>query len=173
MKKKMLLSVLILATVSTVNAQNYKWWAGGKSHFWRTEYHTDMGVAPEIGYHITPKLTIASSVGLYSHLNHSEGAGFNYNYIILNPYMRYNAILSGNLLFFVDGGIDCKIGRGDAFQIGFKPGMAIFLSDRVTLALQFGFIGYNDGNGIGVRKDRGVGFDLSGYQSGFALFYSF
>jgi len=173
MKKIALTFILIIATLSTVCAQNYKWWAGGKTSFWRAESHTDFGIAPEIGYHLTNKFTVAGSVGLYSHINHSKGNDSNYNYVILNPYIRYNAIVTGNLLFFVDGGVDCRIGRDDAFQIGFKPGMAIFLSDRITLAFQFGFIGYNDGNGIGVMRKQGVGFDLSGYQSGFALFYSF
>jgi len=169
MKKIIFTVILTIVTVSIVGAQNYKWWAGGKTTLWIESERVTAIIAPEVGYHLTDKLTLAASVGIYSYILKDVD---NIHGLILNPYLRFNAVQRGNLLFFVDNGIEVGVGDIDGFQIGFKPGMAIFLSDRITLALQLGFIGYNDGKGIGNRRE-GIGFDLSGYQSGFALFYSF
>jgi hypothetical protein len=170
MKKISLLILVAIATVATASAQNYKWWIGGKSTLWVEDNRTTFIVAPEVGYHLSPKLTLAASAGLhsytYNNTNH-EDLGF-----VLNPYLRYSVFSKGNLLLFVDGGIEYGVGDIQGFQIGFKPGMAIFLSDRFTAAFQVGFVGYNDGEGVGGRR-KGTGFDLSGYQSGFAIFYSF
>ena len=168
--KKIIVSVIFtVVSLTAVNAQNYQWWAGGKSTFWLESDQVTVVIAPEVGYHLTPKFTLATSVGLYSYLYDNQS---NKNGLILNPYVRYNAIKKDNLLFFVDGGIDVGLGDIAGFQLGFKPGVAILLSDRIALAMQFGFAGFNDGKGIGGRR-KGIGFDLSGYQSGFALFYSF
>ena len=169
MKKMFLSIILAVITITVVSAQNYKWWAGGKTTIWIESDRATAIIAPEVGYHLTNKLTLATSVGIYSYFYNDFDDKHG---LIINPYLRYNAFLKGNLLFFVDSGIEFGMGEIDGFQIGCKPGMAIFLSDRVTLAIQFGFIGYNDGKGIG-NKREGIGFDLSGYQSGFALFYSF
>jgi len=156
-------------TLTVVSAQDYKWWAGGKTTLWIESEGVTAIIAPEVGFHLTNKLTLATSVGIYSYIyddwDDSHG-------LILNPYLRYTAFQKGNLQFFVDSGIEFGMGDIDGFQIGCKPGIAIPLSNRVTLTLHFGFLGYNDGNGIGSRRE-GFGFDLSGYQSGFALFYSF
>ena len=173
MRNFTLLFVFALVVCVSASAQDYKWWAGGKTSLWNTDDHAEFVLAPEVGYHLSKKLTIAASVGYYSSFNY-DNSSLNNNYVVLNPYLRFNAFLKGNVLFFVDGGVDCRTGKNDdAFQIGLKPGMAIFLTDRITAAFQFGFLGYNDGKGIGgVYKER-VGFDLSGYQSGFAIFYSF
>ena len=169
MKKITLSFILSVLTLTVISAQDYKWWAGGRMSLWSESNRTTVIMAPEVGYHLTNKLTLAASVGIYSYIyddwDNSHG-------LILNPYLRFNVLQKGNLMFFIDSGIEFGVGDIDGFQIGCKPGMAIPLSDRVTLALQFGFIGYNDGNGIGSRRE-GFGFDLSGYQSGFALFYSF
>ena len=175
MKKVALAVVFTIVSLTVVSAQNYKWWAGGRTAFWAESAKGSQSgrvtaiIAPEVGYHLTNKFTLAASVGSYSYIYEDAN---DMHGLILNPYLRYNAFLKGNLLFFVDSGMEFGIGDIEGFQIGCKPGMDIFLSDRVTLAFQFGFAGYNDGNGIG-GKNKGIGFDLSGYQSGFALFYSF
>jgi len=169
MKRILLSVILVVVTTSVASAQVYKWWAGGKTSFWAETDRVTAVVAPEVGYHLTKKLTLAASVGIYSSKYNNLDPQLG---IILNPYIRFNAIKKDNLVFFVNGGVEYGVGELDGFQLGFKPGMAILLSDRVTLGMLFGFIGYNDGKGIGGRRE-GIGFDLSGYQSGFALLYSF
>jgi hypothetical protein len=169
MKRFFILVIFTVVSFTVVSAQNYKWWVGGKSTFWLETDRATVIFAPEVGFHLTPKLALATSVGIYSYLYDKYN---NENGLIINPYMRYYAVVKGNLSFFIDAGVEYGLGDIEGFQLGVKPGMAIFLSDRITLALHLGFAGYNDGKKIGGRRE-GFGFDLSGYQSGFAVFYSF
>jgi hypothetical protein len=171
MKKLVLTAIIVIATLTGMNAQTYKWWAGGRTSFWTNDYGTSFSVAPEVGYQITPRLTVATSLAYHARTTDNsltpDFSGF-----VVNPYMRFTAFKSGILLGFVDGGMEFGIGDYDGLQIGFKPGIALLLTDRITAATQFGFIGYNDGNGIGGRS-KGVGFDLSGYCTTFGIFFSF
>ena len=169
MKKVVLLVIFTVVSFTVVNAQDYKWWAGAKSALWLESDQMIFVFAPEVGYHLTNKFAVAASIGFSSYQYDNNS---NKNELILNPYIHFKAINKDNLLFFVNFGVDYGLGDIEGFQVGFKPGMAIPLSNRVTFALQFGFLGYNDGKGIG-SKSKGVGFDLSGYQSGFVIFYSF
>jgi hypothetical protein len=172
MKKLILSATLIMVAWIGMDAQAYKWWAGGRTNFWTNDNVTSFGIAPEVGYHLSPKLTLAASLGFQAEnrkcfCNKKKTNGF-----LLNPYMRYTAFKSGIVLGFVDGGFELGLGDIDGFQIGLKPGIAVLLTDRFTAATQFGFIGYNDGKGIAGRS-KGVGFDLSGYCTTIAFFYSF
>jgi len=169
MKKLILPAIMAIATVMGMNAQTYKWWAGGRSTFWAGDSGITFLVAPEVGYLLTPKWTIASSLGVQA-VNNKNGKDM-YG-LIVNPYMRYVAFKQGILLGFLDGGVDFGLGDIKGFQLGFKPGVALLLTERFTVATQFGFIGYNDGKDIGARR-QGFGFDLSGYCSTIAFFYSF
>jgi len=175
MRKSALLTIIVIIGLTGMNAQSYKWWAGGRTHFWTDDYKTTFSFAPEVGYMITTKITLAASLAYQAvkfdnsnnHAMKPDFSGF-----IVNPYIRYTAFKSGMLLGFIDGGMEFGLGDFEGFQIGFKPGIALLLTDRITAATQFGFIGYNDGNGIAGRT-KGVGFDLSGYCSTIAFFYSF
>ena len=169
--KKLIASVIIsFAALAGMNAQTYKWWAGGRTTLWTGDNKNTFIVAPEVGYLLSPKLTIAASVGLHS-ISYKKTPGDIYG-LVLNPYMRYTAFKQGMLLGFVDGGVDVGLGDYEGFQFGLKPGVAILLTERFTVATQFGFLGYSDGKGIGFRE-QGFGLDLSGYCSTIAFFFSF
>jgi len=172
MKKLTFLAIFLLATLAGVNAQTYKWWAGGHTTFWAGDEGTTFNIAPEIGYHLSPKITLAASLGYYSFKGSTNQLAPDLNAFILNPYIRYTAFKRGIVLGFVDTGVDIGLGDYKGMQAGFKPGIAILLSERFTAATQFGFLGYNDGKGVGGRK-QGFGFDLSGYCPIIAFFYSF
>ena len=172
MKKYLLSAFLITTTILSINAQDYKWWAGGKATLWAGDNTTTMIIAPEIGYHLNQKFTAAASIGFHSYNN---DLGPDESGIILNPYIRYNAFKKGVLFGYVDGGFELGIGDFDLVQVGLKPGIAVAITNRLVVALQYGFIGYSDGKGVGLPNIRrkGVGIDLSGYQSGLAFFYCF
>jgi len=173
MKKSVLMAVIAIVTSTGINAQSYKWWAGGRTSFWVDDNCTSFSIAPEVGYHLTPNLTLATSLAYHViKMDNSDQPSPDISGFIVNPYIRYSAFKSGILLGFIDGGIEFGLGDFEGFQIGFKPGIALLLTDRITAATQFGFIGYNDGNGISGRT-KGVGFDLSGYCTTIAFFYSF
>ena len=171
MKKLILLAIVLIASTG-MDAQSYKWWAGGRTNFWEGDNATSFGIAPEVGYHLSPKFTLAASLGFQTNIQKYSSFSRKTNAFLLNPYIRYTAFRSGNVLGFVDGGFELGLGDIDGFQIGFKPGIAILLTDRWTAATQFGFIGYNDGYGIADRN-KGIGFDFSGYCTTIAFFYSF
>ena len=172
MKKLLILAIVLIATLTGANAQFYKWWAGGHTTLWAGDDGTTFNIAPEIGYHLSPKVTLAASLGYYSFKGSANQLTPDYNGFILNPYVRYTAFQSANVLGFVDTGVDFGLGDNKGLQAGFKPGVAILLTNRLTAATQFGFFGYNDGKGIGGRR-QGFGFDFSGYSTVIAFFYSF
>ena len=172
MKKYILSGILIMMTVIVVNAQDYKMWIGGRTTLWAGDGESTIIVAPEIGYHLNEKFTIAASVGFHSYnYDHID----DYSGVVFNPYIRYTAFKKGVLFGFVDGGVEFGVGDIKGVQVGFKPGIAVAITNRFTVALQYGFIGYSDGKGydFGVNRKKGLGIDLSGYQSGLAFFYSF
>ena len=168
MKKLSITAFIAIICFAGLNAQTYKWWIGGHTTLWAGEKNTIFNIAPEVGYLISPKITLAASLGYYSnHYDSMRSNGF-----ILNPYVRYVAFKQGIVLGFVDGGVDVGVGDMNGFQVGFKPGIAVLLSERFTAATQFGFFGYNDGKGIAERR-KGFGFDFSAYCPIIAFFYSF
>ena len=169
MKRLSILIIVITASFMGLNAQNYKWWAGGRALFWTGDAGVSYVIAPEVGYQLTPKWTIASSLGIQAN-NFKNGKDI-YG-IVVNPYLRYLVFKQGPLLGFVDGGVEFGLGDILGFQLGFKPGIALLLTERFTVATQFGFVGFNDGKQIGIRR-QGFGYDFSGYCSTIAFFYSF
>jgi hypothetical protein len=172
MKKFILLTIISLTAFTVMEAQAYKWWAGGRTSLWTGNDRTTFSIAPEVGYQFTSKFTVATSIGYHADSYKAGSMTTTNNGIIVNPYIRYTAFKSGILLGFVDGGIEFGLEKFKGAQIGLKPGIAILLTDRFTAATQFGFIGYNDGQDIGGRRE-GFGFDFSGYCSTIAFFYSF
>ena len=173
MKKLIFAIVISIMTLTGIHAQNYKWWVGGRTNLWLNDNVTTFSFAPEIGYQLSPKFTLAASLGYHTVVHETDkSVNQSLNGFIINPYMRYIAFKKGIVLGFVDGGVEFGLGDYEGVQVGFKPGIAILLNERFTAATQFGFIGYNDGNGIGGRS-KGVGIDLSGYCTTIAFFYSF
>ena len=163
---------MIIAVLTGVNAQTYNFWAGGRTTLWAGDDKGTVIIAPEVGYHLNSQFTVAASIGIHSVKYKNGHPSKGYTDVVLNPYLRYTAFKKGMLLGFIDGGVEFGLGDIEGVEIGFKPGVALALTDRVTIATQFGFIGYNDGKMIGGRG-KGFGLDLSGYRSSIAFFYSF
>ena len=176
MKKYVLSVIFILIALMELQAQDYKWWAGGRMTLWTNKDDSKVVVAPDVGYHLSNKFTIAASVGFHSYSFDDNSMSPDKSGFVLNPYIRYNAFRKGIISGYVDGGAEFGISDMKGFNIGLKPGSAIHLTERFCVALHFGFIGYRDGksDGIGINRSmKGFGIDLSGYQSGFGFFYSF
>lgn len=164
--------MIAIATLTGMKAQDLGFWVGGRTSLWSGDSKTSFTLAPEAGFEITPQLTIAASLALET--SHFDNSDFEDDYVgvILNPYMRYTFFKTGIVSGFVDGGLEVGLGDLDGLQIGFKPGIALSMSRRFTAVLHFGFVGYNDGEGIAGRSE-GIGFDLSGYRSSVGIYYSF
>lgn len=166
-----------MATVIGTNAQDYKWFIGGKAGFCngksngtRTTVYT---IAPEVGFRFTEDLAVATYFE-YRHSNQKHGGKkVTANEIVLAPYVRYTFLKSGIINVFVDGTASFGLSDLKGFEAGFRPGIAMDLTKRLSVVANLGFIGYNNGKGVG-RNDYGKGFkiDLSGYQSTVGLYLS-
>ena len=84
-----------------------------------------------------------------------KDADYNRNAFKINPYVRYKFAKAGDFTFFVDGGFSFTMihysntprvdGEDNANQwgLGFKPGIAYNLSDKVSLVAHVGELSYN------------------------------
>ncbi|MDR2652973.1 MAG: hypothetical protein LBC68_11810 [Prevotellaceae bacterium] len=203
MKRIILSAIFVMATVFSANAQTHKWFAGGGLGFWSSKSDnlfsaihtiddiylnyfpevktTVFSIAPEIGYNISDKFAIAASVNfVYSTTTFSENDYWSINDdkqsgFIINPYVRYSFLKKGIVSAFIDGSLAFGISDFKGFEAGIKPGVAIALTERFIAVVHFGFVGYNNGKGIGNYAEAGKGFgiDFSGYQSSLGFYYSF
>lgn len=166
-----------MATVIGTNAQDYNWFIGGKAGFHngkkndtRTTVYT---IAPEVGFRFSENFALATYFE-YRHSNQKQsGKKVTSNEIVLAPYLRYTFLKSGIINVFVDGTAAFGLSDLKGFEAGIRPGIAMNVTKRLSLVANLGFIGYNNGKGVG-RSDYGKGLkiDLSGYQSTVGLYLS-
>ncbi|MDR3226250.1 MAG: porin family protein [Prevotellaceae bacterium] len=178
MKRIILSAVFIMAIIVSANAQEHKWFIGGAVGF-DSKTNDDVKtktfiIAPEIGYNLSNHFAIATSLK-YAYISMKNGAvksdvdGFE-----ISPYIRYTFLKSGIVSAFVDANADFGLGDIDGFAAGLKPGVSVALTDRFHAVAHVGFLGYNDGKGVGSYEDgKGFRFDVSGYQTSFGFYYSF
>jgi hypothetical protein len=196
MKKVILSAIFVMATIFGANAQTHKWFIGGELGFWSSKIAngtyldyvfipadikiTAFSIAPEVGYNISDKFAVAASVNFtytkvkindyWEDQEAQKSSGF-----IINPYVRYSFLKKGIVSAFIDGSVAFGISDFKGLEAGIKPGVAVSLTERFSVAVHFGFIGYNDGKGIGnyAVAGKGFGIDFSGYQSSLGFYYSF
>jgi hypothetical protein len=169
--KKMILAALVAVASLSANAQV---WVGGQVGFSAGKTTVDgnkqgtganFTFLPEIGYSINDKFDIAVGIG-FTHFNGNGDAYLDFNGLddyayagladanrnsfILNPYVRYKFVKSGDFTFFVDGGFAYKFvhysgidDNGIGWELGFKPGVAYNISDKVSLVAHVGKLGYD------------------------------
>jgi len=180
MKKFLLLIAAVMVSVSAF-AEN--WYAGGSFSLWRdgTENETTFTLVPEVGYNLNDRWAIGTGIG-YEYL-YSDG--LHTNAFVFDPYARFTFFKAGPVNFFVDGGFGLALGKskfkdfsGDTlavFSVGFKPGIAVNLSEKVALVAHFGFLGYqgtNDAGNTAGYTECG-GFRFSGNDLSFGFYYNF
>lgn len=161
--KKIILSAIIAACALTANAQV---WLGGELGLTSLTEKlggnelttTALEVSPEIGYKLNDKWDVAAKLTFAHHENIDNLYGYSLpvadvdvNAYGINPYVRYTFAKTGNLSLFVDGGISYVTmhmkGIDDnvnAFGIGFNPGLAYSLSDKVSLVAHIGDLSYTN-----------------------------
>ena len=166
----MILAALVAVASLSANAQV---WVGGEVGFSAgkttnngTKFGSgaDFNLIPEIGYTLNDKFDIAVAIGI-AH-NNGNGKAYagtegydayrmvlddvNRNAFTLNPYVRYKFANAGDFTFFVDGGFSYTMihysgddNNGNQWGLGFKPGIAYNLSDKVSLVAHVGELSYN------------------------------
>ena len=145
MKKILLMAAFAVASL-TANAQV---WVGGGLGFNTqkakdADAQTVFNIAPQVGYNLDEKLSLGLELGLKVA---NEAAG-DYTDVTVAPFVRYTYAKMGIASLFVDGGFGLgsrKVSGQDAatiWHVGLRPGIAINLSDNLSIISQLGYLGY-------------------------------
>lgn len=157
----------------SMDAQIY---VGGSLGFNSTSYQQDgldsettITILPEIGYNLTDDFAVGATFGY-------ESWGDDDNAFTVAPYARYTFLKSGAVNLFVDGGLSYT-SRKDQYSdlsIGFKPGVAVNLTEKFSFVTHVGFLGFTEHNPKG--DDNNVtdfGLNLDGNFLTFGFYYNF
>ena len=173
MKQILMLAAIAMASM-TASAQL---WVGGNIGYnyndngagTETSY---LSISPEIGYSLSDKWDLGLNFD-YEMGKVKKGATI--HEFSFNPYARYTFAKSGIASFFIDGGLRFGAHKvkngGDAdviFGFGFQPGIALHVSDRVSLVTKIGSLGYRR-----VGDASTVGFNVNNEAITFGAYYSF
>lgn len=157
---------------------------GGEAGVWRdnADARTTATIMPEIGYNLSEKFAIGTTVGW----NHVHTTGINTNLVAFNPYARYTFFKSGIVGIFCDGTAGFGAGKtsykngGDSdtawtWQLGFRPGVSVKVSERFSLVAHLGFLGYMGANDAAKAAgyDDQWGLRLNGNDVTFGFYYNF
>jgi hypothetical protein len=174
MKKIVLMMVVMLATISA-SAQVY---VGGGLGFTGTKVEgvksTNIKILPEIGYELDENWSIGTVIGW----QYNKVEDYKVNTFQIAPYARYNFLHSEKVNLFVDGGFgvaSSKVKGCDAlnlWQVGFKPGVSVRLSEHFLFVAKYGFLGYKEAN-EGGYKAKEYGFDFDTDELSFGFHYIF
>ena len=171
MKKLMLVALALLLGFSA-KAQFY---AGGQVGLSFGSSATSVRILPEVGYTLNDKMSVGAVVG-YDLYDDKDWLTTDHT-ITLAPYFRYtflnlgpvrvfaDAQLNFNYGIYVDKSIDpAQTNSGVFFEGGIAPGIAIPLSDNLSLVAHIGRLGYYEG---------AFKLDVDGNALAFGLYYSF
>lgn len=169
MKKTILIMVVALLGAVTMSAQG-NWYAGGSLGFWNNDDTdaTTFSIAPEVGYNLNSNWAVGAELG-FDYLKVGDN---NTNVFAIAPYARYTYFKESKFSLFVDGGFGVAKAKDlDAsWNVGFKPGFAVNLTDKFALVSKFGFLGYQDAGELDLM--HGFGFNFTNNVS-FGFYVNF
>jgi hypothetical protein len=191
--KKILMTMVAAFAALSMNAQVY---VGGSVAFAAESSQKLAGdrsetifkLMPEIGYNLNDEWAIGAVIGFRSNkwdgvdqgsnaFASNMGSGVSETAFTFNPYARYTFLNAGKVNLFVDGGVDfTTYSKTDATKlgVGFKPGLAVSLTDNLSFVSHVGFIGWNSFNPDGDDNNTNAfGLDLHGENLSFGLYYNF
>lgn len=195
MKKLFLTIAVALGVFSAASAQS-NMWVGGTAGVWSSKVkggdsQLSFKVMPEFGYILNSNLGLGIAIGgAHTHGdadlkfddNHLTSKGSTNHYKV-NPFLRYTFLKSDLGGLFFDGGVayDWSKGtnggaKGNGLEVGLRPGIAINVSNKVSLLGKFGFLGYQHtkaGEGEAEVKSDSFGFDFDMRNVEFGINYKF
>lgn len=173
MKRLIFTLAIVFGVVTGVSAQSPgKVWVGGSvginsSKVKGGESATSYKIIPELGYVVSDNWGIGIKLGYH----HDEEAVLSEKIkkdgFTVNPFVRY-AFLKGDIGgLFIDGGVGytylknkAKDIKTNTYEVGFRPGVSLNVSDKVALTGKFGFLGYEHEK-EGDKKTDTFGFNLN------------
>lgn len=172
--KKLFISLFVAMTALCAQAQVY---VGGGIGFGVASYDTDdvmiYKLRPDVGYSFDDKWAAGVAFGWQGASKGGQKA------VSINPYLRYTFAKFKSVNLFVDGtvGYEHKYGgveHTDLFQVGFKPGVAVALNDKLSFVAHVGFLGFETEKDVDTKaKVNYYGFDIDGGDLSFGLYYNF
>ena len=170
MKKIILMAAMAVATM-TANAQV---WMGGRLGYDFDKLNgfktNTINVAPEVGFTLSDNWDIAVALNYACEFGDAPTE----NRFAINPYARYTFVKFDMVSFFLDGGFNVgatKVSGQDAattWGIGIRPGLAVKLSDKVSLVSHLGNLGYQHSKN---HNHFGIGVDNN--MIDFGMYFSF
>lgn len=178
--KKIIVAVAALLLALSANAQMYVGGSVSMNSDGDNEC-TSFELLPEIGYRLNDKWTVGGVLG-FAYLK-DNGDNMKQSIFEIAPYARYSVLSMGPVNFFVDGGVGFAFAKAEStvvsasedytlFEIGFKPGLAIPVSDNLSFVGHVGFLGYRDNDGLS-SQDNGFCLNVGGNDVSFGIYYSF
>lgn len=177
--KKIIVAIAALMLALSANAQMYVGGSVSMNSDGDNE-KTSFELLPEIGYRLNDKWTVGGVLG-FTYCK-DNGENIKYSIFEIAPYARYSVLSMGPVNFFVDGGVGFSFAKAKStlatvseyslFEIGFKPGLAIPVSDNLSFVGHVGFLGYRDNDGLS-SQDNGFCLNVGGNDVSFGIYYSF
>ena len=175
--KKIVLTMMAAMVAVVMDAQVY---VGGSVGFQTVSHDgnstTAFTLKPEVGYNLNEDWAIGMAFG-YSESGKDESKVKTF---IINPYARYNAVKLDKVTLFLDGAFEYTNTKYDKYKInkwglGVKPGIAVALTDNLSLVSHMGFIGYSSSKPDydGAKATNTFGVDLDANSIDFGLYYNF
>lgn len=151
-----------------------------------SESTTSYKIIPEIGYVVSENWGVGIKIGYGHNQNVGWVSGsydgtpyqtFAKDAFFVNPFVRYSFLKGDIGGLFIDTGIGYTYLKDDyaeysnsswefinrtinIFEVGFRPGVSLNISDKVALTSKFGFLGYQHIK-YGNTKTNSFGFDLN------------
>lgn len=197
MKKVFLTLAIALGVATASNAQDANnMWVGGTAGVWSSKVQgsdsqLSFKVMPEFGFILNENMGVGIALGgAHTHTSVDNGLGFDGNTLntkesvntyTINPFLRYTFLKGDMGSLFFDAGAAYKYSkvtnggsRSEGLEVGFRPGVAVNVSDRIAIIGKFGFLGWQyDHTKTGKVKthsnDFGFDFDMSNIQLGMNL----
>ncbi|NPD91333.1 porin family protein [Xylanibacter muris] len=195
--KKLMLMIAFMAVTFSASAQVYI--GGGIGFNSYKPYHhekadvdtkTTINLVPEIGY----KLDDNMSIGLMLGYGHSKEGDLKNDVFAIEPYIRYTFVKWNKVSLFGEASFgyahlketktynDEDTGKeysesekASEWGIGVRPGIAIDLTDKLTLLTRVGYLGYTSykPDGDNIKASSEFDFNLNGENLKFSLIYNF
>ena len=182
--KKIFAIALVAMMTMTANAQVY---VGGGVGLLTSSYDgnsaTYFSILPEIGYNINEDWAVGIAVGYGEAKSKVNVAGVKVTEKVktfqIAPYARYTFAKFDKVNLFVDGSVGYKHEnfagvKTNTFAVGFKPGVAVNLNDKLSFVAHVGFLGYQNDKVKGDDKSTNTfGLNLDGSNLSFGVYYNF
>lgn len=174
---------IALLAVASLGASAEDLYVGGSVGFWHDDSadSDSFVIKPEVGYCINDTWSVGAEIGY----TYSKTAVKSHLFEFA-PYARYTYFRTDNNLLdlFVDGQVGLGVGSTKYddgsetavyWNLGFRPGVAIHVTEKFSFEAKFGFLGYQGADehaeAAGIHKCGGL--DFSTQQLTFGFYYNF